>query len=223
MFPPPMTMPTCTPISMRSRTSWAICCSVLGEMPYLPSPISASPLSFKRTRLNLGALDLGAVTGRGSYLATLGWSRRSNARPSGLPRRISVRVVQGFLARRPRRPGEHLDLRQRFELHVHRARLQLLETPRRRQEAGVERPDRAVVGPERALQCTAELRQMPAQIGDPLVQLAPLVGDLARVRGDRLLLPDVGDGQEQRQQRSGCGEDDPAREGVFVQRRVDIQ
>src|SRR5438132_2299208 len=77
MLPPPMTMPTSTPSSMTSRTSWAICCSVLGEMPYFPSPISASPDSLRRMRLNRGALEVGAVTGGGSYLARSGWSRRA--------------------------------------------------------------------------------------------------------------------------------------------------
>src|SRR5437588_4756001 len=77
MLPPPMTCPTSTP---RITTSWisrAICWRILGAMPYLPSPISASPLSLRRMRLNRGGLDEGAVTGRGSYLAGGGWSRRS--------------------------------------------------------------------------------------------------------------------------------------------------
>src|SRR3954470_16325909 len=75
MFPPPITIPTSTPISMMSRTSCAICCSVFGEIPYLPSPISASPLSFRRMRLNRGGLEVEAVTGRGSYLPARRWSR----------------------------------------------------------------------------------------------------------------------------------------------------
>src|ERR1700760_3295559 len=74
MLPPPMTMPTSTPSSMTSFTSEAICCNVLGAMPYLPSPISASPLSLRRMCLNFGRFALGAVMGRGSYLASWGWS-----------------------------------------------------------------------------------------------------------------------------------------------------
>src|SRR5437764_6723939 len=75
MFPPPMTIPTSTPISTISWISWAICCSVLGEMPYLPSPIRASPLSLRRMRLKRGDLSAGVVTGGGSYLAPEGRSR----------------------------------------------------------------------------------------------------------------------------------------------------
>src|SRR5471030_925094 len=71
MLPPPLSLHDALPISMTSFTSPAICCSVLGEMPYLPSPISASPLSLRRMRLNRGRFALGAVTGRGSYLARL--------------------------------------------------------------------------------------------------------------------------------------------------------
>src|SRR2546422_5937306 len=86
MFPPPITMPTSTPNLTMSRTSWAICSSVFGEIPYFPSPISASPLSFRRMRLNLGGL-VDAVTGRGSYLAPPG---RSEEHTSELQSRLHL-------------------------------------------------------------------------------------------------------------------------------------
>src|SRR5437763_17181348 len=129
MLPPPMTMPTSTPSSMTSFTSPAICCKVLGEMPYFPSPISASPLSLRRMRLNRGCRD-GAVTGRGSYLAPRGRSRT---------RRQSVRVVwKPLVGRRAGQPREHLQFHQWLELDVHGARLELLESARRGQKAAVE-------------------------------------------------------------------------------------
>src|SRR2546423_6505430 len=110
MFPPPITMPTSTPNLTMSRTSWAICSSVFGEIPYFPSPISASPLSFRRMRLNLGGL-VDAVTGRGSYLAPPGRSRRRK------PERQSIRVVgEGLDDGRPGYPAEHLELGERPEL-----------------------------------------------------------------------------------------------------------
>ena len=51
MFPPPMVSATSTPSSTQSFTSWAMATSVFGEMPYFPSPISASPESLRRMRL----------------------------------------------------------------------------------------------------------------------------------------------------------------------------
>src|SRR5205814_1511924 len=84
MFPPPMTMPTSTPISMTSRTSCAICWRMRGEMPYLLSPISASPLNLRRMRLNRGGLEVGAGTGGGSYLASVERSRSAFGHGRGL-------------------------------------------------------------------------------------------------------------------------------------------
>src|SRR6266481_1330520 len=121
MLPPPITMPTWTPISTRSRTSWAICSSVLGEMPYLPSPISASPLSLRRMRLNRGGLDLGPVTGRGRYLATLRWSRTAR-RPSGPPHCPRLVRVLGQWKRRiggQERARRDVDFAERLQLVVH--------------------------------------------------------------------------------------------------------
>ncbi len=51
MFPPPMVRATSTPRSTMSFTSCAMAVSVFGEMPYLPSPMSASPESLRRMRL----------------------------------------------------------------------------------------------------------------------------------------------------------------------------
>src|SRR5207245_6657465 len=158
MFPPPMTMPTSTPIPTMSRTSWAICCKVLGEIPYFPSPINASPLSFRRMRLNRGRE--GAVTGRGSYLAPRSRSSSGNSRdqPPSTPATPgisfgSVGVVgKPFVACRARQSGQHLHLGERVELDVHGARLQLLEPARRRQQAAVERPDGTAVRLESPLQ-----------------------------------------------------------------------
>src|ERR1700693_44272 len=215
MFPPPMTMPTCTPISTSSRVSWAICCSVFGEIPYLPSPISASPLSFRRMRLNLGGFPVGAVTGRGSYLALRRWSGSLHC---------SVCIVgEGFLARRAREPRKHFDPGERLELDVDGAGFELLEPACRRQHPSVERSDRAVVRLEGALERSPELGEVPAQVRDPLVELAPLVGDLARVRCDGLLLPDVGDGEQEGEERGRCGEDDSARKRILVEPRIDLQ
>src|SRR5207237_5503088 len=95
------------------------------------------------------------------------------------------------------------------------ARLQLFEPVRGRQEAAVERPHGTVVRLERALQGAPELGEVPAEIGNSLVQLAPLVCDLARVRGDGFLLPDVRDGEQEREQRRGRGQDDAARERIL--------
>src|SRR5260370_16474116 len=120
MWPPPMTMPISTPRSTTSRTSWAICCSVRGEMPYLPSPMSASPLSLSRMRLNRGDLGVGALTGGGSYLAPCGRSRRL-VRPRRGLFRLLVCVV-GEQARRigrPRRARGDSHVGHRFQLGVH--------------------------------------------------------------------------------------------------------
>src|SRR6266568_3901837 len=54
MLPPPMVSATSTPISTTSFTSCAMAVSVFGEMPYLPSPMSASPDSLRRMRLYRG-------------------------------------------------------------------------------------------------------------------------------------------------------------------------
>src|SRR5678816_4431260 len=50
MFPPPITTATCTPAFTTSPISWAMRTSVGGWMPYLPSPMSASPESLRRMR-----------------------------------------------------------------------------------------------------------------------------------------------------------------------------
>src|SRR5437870_64574 len=114
MLPPPMTMPTSTPSSMTSFTSDAICCSVFGEMPYLPSPIRASPLSLSRMRLKRGVAVAGVVTG-------------------GLPilrffegQGTSVRIVRE-VAGDDRQARSGLDARQRLHRHVDRRRLQVFE------------------------------------------------------------------------------------------------
>src|SRR5438552_18654431 len=121
MFPPPMTMPTSTPILTMSRTSWAICSSVFGEIPYFASPISASPLSFRQMRLNLGGL-VDAVTGRGSYLVPPGRSRRRK------PERESIRVFGGRHGEGcPGQRGAHSELDERPDLHNDAARRQLVE------------------------------------------------------------------------------------------------
>lgn len=58
-FPPPMTIPICTPISCISL----ICCAYsprrFSSIPYFFSPIRLSPLSFNRMRLNLAIVQLG--------------------------------------------------------------------------------------------------------------------------------------------------------------------
>src|SRR2546428_4692074 len=221
MFPPPITMPTSTPNLTMSRTSWAICSSVFGEIPYFPSPISASPLSFRRMRLNLGGLWTRSRGAEAILRPRDGQGAKDNSPDQP---EESIRVVgQGYVARCAGWPGEDLDLGECLELDVYRARLQLLEAARGRQEAAVEGPDGAVVRLESALQGTPELGQVPAQVGDSLVQLAAFVRDLARVRGDGLLLPDVRDGEEQREQRRGRGQHDAARERIFVKRRVHLQ
>ena len=51
MFPPPIVRATSIPISTASFTSWAMDAIVFGEMPYLLSPMSASPESLRRMRL----------------------------------------------------------------------------------------------------------------------------------------------------------------------------
>src|SRR4051812_11845441 len=51
MLPPPMTSEVCAPLWAISFTSVAMRVSVLGSMPYLPSPMSASPDSLRRMRL----------------------------------------------------------------------------------------------------------------------------------------------------------------------------
>src|SRR5512132_288584 len=233
MFPPPITMPTSTPISTSSRTSWAICCNVRGEMPYLPSPISASPLSLRRIRLKRGGLCEGTVTGRGSYLAPQRRSRRASRNACQVSRKrvrpsvdvdgdadvnvctrlppASVCVVEALLARRAREARQDLDLRERVELDVDGAGLELFEAARGGEEPGIERSDGAVVGLERALQRAAELGEVLAQVGDALVQLAAFARDLARVDGHRVLLPDVGDGEQQGEQGGRRGEHDAPR------------
>src|SRR5438874_11007554 len=84
-------------------------------MPYLPSPISASPLSLRRMRLKRAGLDEAAVTGGGSYPATWGWSRRSlglvgQRRPLGLERarahvHVGERLGTRLAGRRPVGPA----------------------------------------------------------------------------------------------------------------------
>src|SRR5512132_4046044 len=54
MLPPPMTMATCTPRTMTSRTSSAMRSSTGGSMPYPWSPASASPESFRTIRRYAG-------------------------------------------------------------------------------------------------------------------------------------------------------------------------
>ena len=55
MLPPPTTIPSSTPSDRTSLMSSTIEASVARLMPKASSPISASPESFRRIRLNLGA------------------------------------------------------------------------------------------------------------------------------------------------------------------------
>src|SRR5262245_48985820 len=132
MLPPPMTMPTWTPSSMTSRISSATCSSTLGEMPYLLSPIRASPESFSKMRLNR---------------VVVGFSGNAPPRPPCKPREANCRVrdgqgrgagsvrVVGHLPFRQLRSGElarnALQSGERLDLHVGVGRLKVGESPGR--------------------------------------------------------------------------------------------
>src|SRR5437868_12003150 len=137
----------------------------------------------------------------------------------GLLRVGSLPVIDGW----PRKPWQDFQLRECLQLHIGRGRFQVLESPGSRNHPGIERPDGPVVGLERAFQCATELRQVPAEVRDALVQFAAFVRDLAGVERDALLLPDVRNGQEQREESAGSGQHDPARKSVLVKLRVGIQ
>ena len=51
MLPPPITMATCTPLSVICFISWAYSFRRMGSIPYCCSPIRASPESFNRILL----------------------------------------------------------------------------------------------------------------------------------------------------------------------------
>src|SRR6195256_2841229 len=161
MLPPPITMPTSTPISTTSRTSCAICCSVLGEMPYFPSPISASPLSFSRMRLNRGGLAAGTGTGGGSYLALWRGSRTDvppfpgRAWPPKASGLVGVLGQRQRRIRRLQRTRRDVHLRQRLQLLVHRRRL-VAKPARSGDDHALERADRLVVGADRAGEAAAQ-------------------------------------------------------------------
>src|ERR671936_2647130 len=55
MLPPPSTIATSTPESWTSLSCSAMLRTVSGSVPYSSGPMSASPESFTRTRLNAGA------------------------------------------------------------------------------------------------------------------------------------------------------------------------
>src|SRR5712691_10670661 len=126
MLPPPITTPISTPSSMTPRISSATCSSTLGEMPYLLSPISASPDSFSRMRLNRVAVGFSGKVRPRRALAP----REANLRGGdGQGRSFSVRVLRDLLPGelgRQERPGRALQGHERLDLQVRVRCLQVL-------------------------------------------------------------------------------------------------
>ena len=89
---------------------------------------------------------------------------------------------------------------------------QALEPPRRRQDPRLQRPDRPVVALDRLAQSAAHPVHVPAKGVQPVIELSRLVGDLAGVPGQHLLLPAVGDGFHQRDQGGGRAHQHPRRQ-----------
>src|SRR5215470_5073877 len=61
MFPPPITIATCTPSSVSDFMSSEYCERISGSRPKLLSPINDSPESLSRTRLYFGSMNGVAV------------------------------------------------------------------------------------------------------------------------------------------------------------------
>src|SRR5512140_358942 len=102
MLPPPMVSAICTPRSTTSFTSWAMAVSVLGEMPYLPSPMSASPESFRRIRLYLDFCFSARSLGMVSRADLLAWEVRLRVRGI-LPELAGALALKRRAGRRPGR------------------------------------------------------------------------------------------------------------------------
>src|SRR3954468_11279375 len=205
MFPPPMTMPISTPSSMTSRTSCATCSRILGAMPYFASPMSASPLSLSRMRLNRG----GVAVASGKLLLAGARPREANVRSwdgQGARARGAalIRIVRdGKRAQlgggeRARRRLEGLERR---DFHVELRGGEVAEPARAGEDARFEGPYGFVVGAHGAVERAAELVEVPRGVGQPLVQLPSEPRDVAGIGRELLLLPAMGHGEEQREER----------------------
>ena len=100
-------------------------------------------------------------------------------------------------------------------------RLQLLELARLDEHVALERADRLVVGIEARLQPRRRASsKCSAERANRLVQVAAELADLPGVLLHRLLLPAVGDGPQQRDQRRRARRDDLALDAELDERRV---
>ncbi len=87
----------------------------------------------------------------------------------------------------------------------------------------LERADEGVVVLDGAVQRAAELGGVAAERRETRVELSAHLEELARVAGQRVLLPGEGHGAQQGEQRAGRGEHDPPRHRRLVQARVGVQ
>src|SRR6476646_9621836 len=95
-----------------------------------------------------------------------------------------------------------------FDLLAAIGGLQLPEAARLDEDVPFERTDRLIVRLQRRLQPRAERLEMMAQRPDRFVEVFAKLADLARVLLHRLLLPAVGDGAKQRDERRRARRDD---------------
>src|SRR5207248_4417075 len=125
--------------------------------------------------------------------------------------------VLGHGGRAQLRGGERacsrLEGRKRRDLHVELRGGQIAEAARARQDPRLEGSYRFVVGAHGAVERAAELVEVPRGVGQRLVQLPSERGDLAGIAGELLLLPAVGDGEEQREERRRRRQDHPLGQG----------
>src|SRR5881392_1764643 len=104
------------------------------------------------------------------------------------------------LAFRSRADIEHFELPRRLlhgldhlDLHRGGSGAELPEPSCADEDARFERAHGAVEGLDRPRETAPQIDPVPAQVGDPLVELGAELADLLGIHGDRLLPPAVGD------------------------------